>query len=56
MEAVLKEALQDMEPNCTVVFQMLDSAFYYARTDEGSLLPGVRTPSPAATTCTGSWS
>ena len=44
MEAVLKEALQDMEPNCTVVFQMLDSAFYYARTDEGSLLPGVRDP------------
>ena len=31
MEAALQEALQEKEPNCTVVFQMLDSAFYYAK-------------------------
>ena len=39
MAAKLREVLESVDPTCTVVFQIFDSNFYLARTEEGGLVP-----------------
>ena len=39
MAGRLREALEKVDPNCIVVFQIFDSNFYLARTEEGGLVP-----------------
>ena len=39
MAARVREALEKVDPNCIAVFQIFDSNFYLARTEEGGLVP-----------------
>ena len=43
MLAALTEVLREVGDNCTVVFQLLDSSFFFARPAEGGLVPICRT-------------
>ena len=42
MEQLLRRKLPEASEGCAVVFQFLDSACYFTRTEEGGLLPAKR--------------
>ena len=42
MVELIKKQLEGANPRCVAVFQLYDSSFHFARTEEGSLIPACR--------------
>ena len=42
MADLVKQVLRTAKPNCVVVFQIFDSSFHFARTEDGGLMPACR--------------
>ena len=44
MVDLVKQRLEEASPGCVVVYQLYDSSFHFARTEEGSLVPACKSP------------
>ena len=47
MAELVKTTLKTARPNCVVVFQIFDTSFHFARTEDGGLVPACRATSDA---------